>query len=169
MYADKAKVAEGEEKKIWLIKLQIENGYLLMGDLTDPPYPFKAWLWAEKKAMGHGIKFIDASQNYKDTMAVTQININIGWEGKADTGKDVEWLNLSREIWYLCNIAKNYGGLWSPALKQWLSISVEALPKLLQTKPWRVHPGRHVQVEPASGGDCSQGLSSRMTRQPIQD
>eukprot|EP00961_Rhodomonas_salina_P266798 3605170-Rhodomonas_salina.1 len=118
MYADKAQVAEGEEKKIWSIKLQIENCYPLMGDLTDPPYPFEAWrfdgtkhvwynltksekifhsitTWAEKKAMGHGIKFIDACQNYKETMAVTQIDIGIGWEGEEDTGEDVEWVNLS--------------------------------------------------------------------------
>eukprot|EP00961_Rhodomonas_salina_P021411 287581-Rhodomonas_salina.2 len=65
-------------------------------------------------------------------MAVTQIEIGIGWEGKDDTGEDVEWVNLSGEIWYLCNIAKDYGGRWSPATKQWLSILVEALPKLLQ-------------------------------------
>eukprot|EP00961_Rhodomonas_salina_P196474 2651459-Rhodomonas_salina.1 len=92
-----------------------------MGDLTDPPYPFEAWCfnstkhvwynltkskkifhlitsWAEKKAMGHGIKFIDARQNYKETMAVTQIDICIGWKGQEDTGEDVEWVNLSGEI-----------------------------------------------------------------------
>eukprot|EP00961_Rhodomonas_salina_P194472 2625419-Rhodomonas_salina.1 len=68
MYADKAEVAEGEEKKIWAIKLQIENGY----------------------------QSISAS------------------DGRARRTQD-------------------YGGQWSPALKQWLSISVEALPKLLQT------------------------------------
>eukprot|EP00961_Rhodomonas_salina_P252159 3408817-Rhodomonas_salina.1 len=68
--------------------------------------------------MGHGVKFIDASQIYKETMAVTQIDISIGWEGEEETGEDVEWVNLSGEIWYLCNIAKDYGGLWSPALKQ---------------------------------------------------
>eukprot|EP00961_Rhodomonas_salina_P211239 2852484-Rhodomonas_salina.1 len=94
-----------------------------MGDLTDPPYPFEAWhfdctkhvwynltksekifqsikSWAEKKVMGHGInlKFIYARQNYKETMAVTQINIGISWEGEEDTGEDVEWVNLSGEI-----------------------------------------------------------------------
>eukprot|EP00961_Rhodomonas_salina_P109225 1470226-Rhodomonas_salina.1 len=121
MCADKAEVEEGEEKKIWAIKLQIENSYQLMGDLTDPPYPFEAFrfdcvkhvwynltksekifhsitAWAEKKAMGHCVKFIDACQNYKETMAVTQIDIGIGWEGEEDTGEDVEWVNLSGEI-----------------------------------------------------------------------
>eukprot|EP00961_Rhodomonas_salina_P198572 2678447-Rhodomonas_salina.1 len=60
--------------------------------------------------MGHCVKFIDAHQTYKETMAVTQIDIGIGWEGKEDTGEDVEWVNLSGEIWYLHNIAKDYGG-----------------------------------------------------------
>eukprot|EP00961_Rhodomonas_salina_P022677 304383-Rhodomonas_salina.1 len=32
-------------------------------------------------------------------MAVMQLDICIGWEGEADTGKDVEWVNLSGEIW----------------------------------------------------------------------
>eukprot|EP00961_Rhodomonas_salina_P016176 217706-Rhodomonas_salina.1 len=68
-------------------------------------------------------------------MAVMQIDISIVWEGEADTGEDVEWVNLSGEIWYLSNIAKDhdYGGHWRAATKQWLSISVDALPKLLQT------------------------------------
>eukprot|EP00961_Rhodomonas_salina_P247924 3350316-Rhodomonas_salina.1 len=68
--------------------------------------------------MGHGVKFIDARQTYKETIAVTQMDIGIGWEGEEDTGEDVEWINLSGEIWYLSNIAKDYGGRWSPALKQ---------------------------------------------------
>eukprot|EP00961_Rhodomonas_salina_P011508 154970-Rhodomonas_salina.2 len=81
--------------------------------------------------MGHGVKFIDACQNYKETMAVTQINIGIRREGECDTGKE------KCEIWYFHNIAKDYGGWsqWSPALKQWLSISVEALPNLCRTLP----------------------------------
>eukprot|EP00961_Rhodomonas_salina_P011507 154970-Rhodomonas_salina.1 len=55
MYADKAKVAEGEEKKIWLIKLQIQNGYPLMGDLTDPPYPFEAWRFDSVKHVWYNL------------------------------------------------------------------------------------------------------------------
>eukprot|EP00961_Rhodomonas_salina_P277362 3748206-Rhodomonas_salina.1 len=75
--------------------------------------------WLEKKANNHGMKFIDARQPYKDTMAHTEIYLGFGWDGDDDNGKDVEWLNLSGEIWYLCNIAKDFGGRWSPATKQW--------------------------------------------------
>eukprot|EP00961_Rhodomonas_salina_P117273 1578587-Rhodomonas_salina.1 len=56
MYADKAKVAEGEEKKIWSIKPQIENGYPLMGGLTDPPYPFEAWRFDGTKHVWYNLR-----------------------------------------------------------------------------------------------------------------
>eukprot|EP00961_Rhodomonas_salina_P103095 1386278-Rhodomonas_salina.1 len=65
-------------------------------------------------------------------MAITEINLRFGWDGDEDNGEDVEWLNLSGEIWYLRNIAKDFGCRWSPTMKQWVSISTEAMPKLLQ-------------------------------------
>eukprot|EP00961_Rhodomonas_salina_P017863 240360-Rhodomonas_salina.1 len=92
-----------------------------MSDLTDPPYPFEPfrfdsqkqlWYlliksekmfhsvasWLEKKASNHGMKFIDACQQYKDMMAQTEIYLGFCWDGDDDNGEDVEWLNLSGEI-----------------------------------------------------------------------
>eukprot|EP00961_Rhodomonas_salina_P194268 2623289-Rhodomonas_salina.1 len=74
--------------------------------------------WLEKKASNHWMKFIDARQQYKDTMAQTEIHLWFSWDGDDDNGEDVEWLNLSGKVWYLCNIAKDFGGRWSPATKQ---------------------------------------------------
>eukprot|EP00961_Rhodomonas_salina_P140875 1896190-Rhodomonas_salina.1 len=54
--------------------------------------------WLEKKASDHWMKFIDARQPYKDTMAHTEIYLGLGWDGDEDNGEDVEWLNLSGEI-----------------------------------------------------------------------
>eukprot|EP00961_Rhodomonas_salina_P245536 3317663-Rhodomonas_salina.1 len=88
--------------------------------------------WLEQKASYHGMKFIDTHQQWKDTMAITEINLRFCWDGDEDNGEDVEWLNFSGEIWSLLNIAKDFGCLWSPATKQWVSISTEAMPKLLQ-------------------------------------
>lgn len=45
---------------------------------------------------------------------------------------DVEWLTILGEIWYLKDIAKDYGGKWDARCKEWDSISVDALPKLVQ-------------------------------------
>eukprot|EP00961_Rhodomonas_salina_P179426 2420958-Rhodomonas_salina.1 len=72
----------------------------------------------------HRMKFIYAHQQYKDTMAHTEIYLRFGWDGDDDNGEDVEWLNLSSEIWYLHNIVKDFCGRWSPATKQWVSSSI---------------------------------------------
>eukprot|EP00961_Rhodomonas_salina_P286847 3876383-Rhodomonas_salina.1 len=146
LQAEKVNVSEGEKKPIWAVHIQVANSYPLMSNMTYPPYPFEPfrfdcqkqlWYlqvlfksekmfysvasWLEKKAIDHWMKFIQ----YKDIMAQTEIYLIYLRE-------DVEWLNLSGEIWYLCNIAKDFCGRWSPATKQWVSISTEALPKLLQ-------------------------------------
>eukprot|EP00961_Rhodomonas_salina_P188342 2541757-Rhodomonas_salina.1 len=83
--------------------MEVANGYPLMGNMTDPPDPFEPfrfdgqkqlWYllvksekmfhavasWLEKKASDHGMKFIDASQPYKDTMAHTEIYLGFGWD-----------------------------------------------------------------------------------------
>eukprot|EP00961_Rhodomonas_salina_P188477 2543722-Rhodomonas_salina.1 len=65
------------------------------------------------------MKFIDARQPWKDTIAITEMNIGFGWDADDDNGEDVEWLNLSSEIWYLRNIAKDFGSQWSPSTKEW--------------------------------------------------
>eukprot|EP00961_Rhodomonas_salina_P060561 812991-Rhodomonas_salina.1 len=69
--------------------------------------------WLEKKASNHWMKFINTPQQYKDTMAQTEIYLGFGWDGDDNNGEDVEWLNLCCKIWYLHNIAKDFSGRWS--------------------------------------------------------
>eukprot|EP00961_Rhodomonas_salina_P123596 1665403-Rhodomonas_salina.1 len=37
--AEKVNVSEGEEKPIWALLVEVANGYPLMSNITDPPYP----------------------------------------------------------------------------------------------------------------------------------
>eukprot|EP00961_Rhodomonas_salina_P241146 3258491-Rhodomonas_salina.1 len=69
-----------------------------MSDITDPPYPYEPFrfycqkqlwyllvkskmmfhsvaAWLKQKASYHGMKFIDTRQPWKDTMAITEMNI----------------------------------------------------------------------------------------------
>eukprot|EP00961_Rhodomonas_salina_P065100 875779-Rhodomonas_salina.1 len=39
--AEKVNVSEGEEKPIWALRIEVANGYPLMSDITDPPYPYE--------------------------------------------------------------------------------------------------------------------------------
>eukprot|EP00961_Rhodomonas_salina_P287960 3890495-Rhodomonas_salina.1 len=38
---EKMDVSEGEEKPIWAVCMEVANGYPLMGNMTDQPYPFE--------------------------------------------------------------------------------------------------------------------------------
>eukprot|EP00961_Rhodomonas_salina_P050558 678885-Rhodomonas_salina.2 len=106
--AEKVEVSEGEEKHIWALSVEVANSYPLMSNITDPPYPFEPFcfncqrqlwylliksekmfhsvaMWLEKKASYHWMKFIDSSQPYKDTMAITEINLGFSWDCDATT------------------------------------------------------------------------------------
>lgn len=158
IYAEKAEVAAGDDKPVWAIRFEVHNGYPIISQLTDPPYPFEhfrfdglkqVWYslvksekmyhalgqWVEKVCADNNIKYIDQRGGYHKTLSITEIALNIGWEGEEDNGKDVEWLTLSGEIWYLKSVCKDFGGRWDPRLKMWDSVSVEALPQILK-KSW---------------------------------
>eukprot|EP00961_Rhodomonas_salina_P092904 1250573-Rhodomonas_salina.2 len=81
-----------------------------------------------------GMKFIDCLSGYMETMAITEITLDYGWEGDddSDESNDVEWLTISGKVFFLKNISKDHGGWWNAADRQWYSINIAALPKLLQ-------------------------------------
>eukprot|EP00961_Rhodomonas_salina_P207672 2802909-Rhodomonas_salina.1 len=81
-----------------------------------------------------GMKFIDCLSGYMETMAITKITLDYGWEGDddSDESNNVEWLMISGKVFFLKNIAKDHGGCWNAAARQWYSINIAALPKLLQ-------------------------------------
>lgn len=107
-------------KQVWYVLVKSKKLYHMVAE------------WVMKLCEDQGIKYIDARSGYNETMSVTEITMNIGWEGEEDNGVDVEWLTLSGEIWYARTLAKDFGGRWDPKHKVWDSVSSDALPKLLQ-------------------------------------
>eukprot|EP00961_Rhodomonas_salina_P043532 585236-Rhodomonas_salina.1 len=49
--AEKVDISEGEDKPIWAVHIKVANGYPLMSNLTDPPYPFEPFRLDSQKQL----------------------------------------------------------------------------------------------------------------------
>eukprot|EP00961_Rhodomonas_salina_P129822 1748414-Rhodomonas_salina.1 len=91
-----------------------------MANLQEPRYPFKPFRFDGTKCVWYtlvkteklyhavadfvqllanyaGMKFIDCRSGFTETMAITKITLDYGWEGDNDDGEEnyIEWLTIS--------------------------------------------------------------------------
>eukprot|EP00961_Rhodomonas_salina_P230753 3118041-Rhodomonas_salina.1 len=110
-FADKAEALPNGEKQVFAVKVEVANCYPIMSNLQEPRYPFQPFrfdgtkcVWytlikteklyhaaadcVQSLANNAGMKFIDCHSGFTETIAVTEITLDYGWEGDKDDGEE---------------------------------------------------------------------------------
>eukprot|EP00961_Rhodomonas_salina_P033020 444468-Rhodomonas_salina.1 len=106
-FADKADPLPNGDKQVFSVKVDVANGYPIMANLQEPRYQFEPFRFDGTKCVWYtlvktqklyhatadyvqllannaGMKFIDCCSGFTETMAVTEITLDYGWEGDQD-------------------------------------------------------------------------------------
>lgn len=145
---------EADNVRPWACRISVANGYSLMKHLTQTPqhierFRFESktstWYmilktekmfhcvvqWLEERCNYEKLTFVDNTSPWKDTSAVTHINIHTGYETASST-TEVLWCSIHGECYFIREIAKSYGGSFQWANKAWDGVALEAIPILLK-------------------------------------
>eukprot|EP00961_Rhodomonas_salina_P251333 3398057-Rhodomonas_salina.1 len=121
-YADKADALPNGDKQVLAVKpFRFDGSQCVWYTLVKTEKMYHAAVdMVQSLSNDAGMKFIDCRSGYMETMAITEITLDYGWEGDDDSDEstNVEWLMISSKVFFLKNIAKDHGGCWNAADSQ---------------------------------------------------